>query len=98
MENQQVQEVQVQEVVQKVKKVRTPSVDATNFVMVWQQNKGDVNAVHAKIGGNKQHIRHRANQLIKKGVPLIPPKSFGGGGRLNLDELAALANTFMTDE
>lgn len=78
----------------KPKKARTPSLNATDFVKIWQQNRGNVDAIVAKHGGNSAHLRHRANTLRKKGVPLVETVVKSGGKPLDLDELSRLASEF----
>ena len=95
-------EVQNQELVEqsevKVKKQRAVSVDATKFVMTWQKLRGDVDAIQAELGGNRNHLLHRANQLRKQNVPLVPAKTKQGGGRLDFNKLAKIAAEVLEDE
>ena len=84
--------------VAKPKKARTPSINATEFVKVWQQSGGNVETIVAKYGGNPAHLRHRANTLRKKGVPLVETVVKSGGKALDLDELTRLAKSFASDE
>lgn len=76
------------------KKREVPSMSASNFVRNWQKCKGSVDMFVQQHGGNPAHWRHRANTLIKKGVPLVQPIRKSGGGSLNLEELAAIANEY----
>lgn len=98
-ENQMVEGVEISaEVVNtevvKPKKARTPSMNAVDFVKVWQKNKGNVEAIVSQYGGNPAHLRHRANTLRKKGVPLAKNVIKSGGGTLDLSELTRLAESY----
>jgi hypothetical protein len=84
--------------VAKPKKARTPSINAAEFVKVWQQSGGNVETIVAKYGGNPAHLRHRANTLRKQGVPLVETVVKSGGKALDLDELTRLAKSFSNDE
>ena len=71
----------------KERKSRRPNISAEEFIKVWQTSSS-LAEVCERLGRPPVHMSARASQYRRKGIAL---KSFGRGGPVDWDAMAAFA-------